>query len=181
MVKRSRKIRNSKRSRKYRGGNTELPVFTPRNLNTYRDGNMTVKQRQPLKPSQPSQPQPQPQLKSQPQPSQPPNMPPLTSNMAVVEHNEPKTYDLCGNKSTIQHIGESVQKLASHPHVVGVKDAVVGAVSGVLPGAKKTFGLEGGKRKSRRSSGRRRKQRGRKTQKRKGVKHTRNKKRKSRK
>lgn len=180
MVKRSRKIRNSKRSRKYRGGNTEIPVFTPRNLNTYNDGNMVVKQRQPLQPqlSQPQlKPQPQP---SQLQPSQPQNMPPLTSNMAVVEHNEPKTYDLCGNKSTIQHIGDSVQKLASHPNVVGVKDAVVGVVSGVLPGAKKAFGLEGGKRKSRRSS-RRRKQRGKKTQKRKGVKHTRNKKRKSRK
>jgi hypothetical protein len=131
MAKHTQRRRHRRKhvSRKYRGGNLPtLPTFAPKNLNTlHTTSSVNIPTSQPLK------------------------MPPLTSNMAVIEHNQPSMYDVCGNKSTIEHIGESVQQIASHPTIVGAKNAVLGAMSGVLPGAKKAFGLEGGKMRRRHS------------------------------
>jgi hypothetical protein len=129
MAKHTQRRRHRRKhvSRKYRGGNPPtLPVFAPKNLNSLpTQSTINMPTTQSIK------------------------MPPLTSNMAVIEHNQPSMYDVCGNKSTIEHIGDSVQQIAAHPSVVGAKNAVLGAMSGVLPGAKKMLGLEGGKMRRR--------------------------------
>lgn len=149
MTKKTQRRRQRRKhySRKYRGGNLPtLPVFSPKNLKTL---STTIPKATTTIP------------KATSNTTQSTNMPPLTSNMAVVEHNKPTMYDVCGNKSTIEHISDSVQQITSHPAVVGAKTAVLDAMSGVVPGAKKMFGLEGGKirHRHRKRSLRKRKQR----------------------
>lgn len=128
-------------SRKYRGGNS-LPVFAPKNLSAIRKPMINI--------SKPSLPKPSIQL------------PPMTSNMAVIEHNQPTTmYDVSGNKSTIEHIGDSLTHFASHPQVVGAKNALFGAMSNLMSPAKKATtpvtSMAGGKKKSRRNVHKKRK------------------------
>lgn len=129
--------KQKRKSRVYKGGEQSLPVFTPKNLNTFVDQTTSS-------------------LPTLPKPSI--KLPPLTSDMAMVEHNQqPTMFDICGNKSTLEHIGDSISQIVSHPQVVNAKNALVEAVSNVISGVKKTTNMEGGKKKSRRNGHKKRK------------------------